>query len=116
MWAYRMVIWIERWPRIACRAGMSPVACRNRLAKAQVVAPEWHSGSAGDQGEPVGEARVTDAITVPEHIGCGGVPTNVPTAASLSGTTPGLEVFVLVNLTSRRWVDTCDHSSPQTSS
>jgi hypothetical protein len=37
-------------------------------------------------------------------------------AASLSGTTRGLEVFVLVSLTSRRWIDTCDQSSPQTSS
>ena len=44
------------------------------------------------------------------------MPTSVPMAVSLSGTTRGLEVLVLVSLTSRRWIDTCDHSSPHTSS
>lgn len=47
---------------------------------------------------------------------CRAVPVRVPRAASLSGTTLGLLVLVLVSLISRRWIDTCDHSKPQTSS
>jgi hypothetical protein len=34
MWAYLMVMAIVLWPRIACRAGILPVACRKALAKA----------------------------------------------------------------------------------
>jgi hypothetical protein len=37
-------------------------------------------------------------------------------AASLSGTIRGLEVLVLVSLTSRRRIDTSDRSGPRTSS
>ena len=40
----------------------------------------------------------------------------VPTATSLRGTMRELEILVLVNLSSRRGIDTCDHSNPQTSS
>ena len=47
---------------------------------------------------------------------CRGVPTGVPMAASLSGTIRGLEVLVLVSLTSRRRIDTSDRSRPRTSS
>ena len=43
---------------------------------------------------------------------CRGVPVSVPIAASLSGTTRRLKVLVLVSLTSRRWMDTCDRLKP----
>ena len=49
---------------------MSPVACMNRLAKAwQVVAPEWHSGPAGDLDKASGEGGMPLAVVVPEDVG-----------------------------------------------
>jgi hypothetical protein len=41
---------------------------------------------------------------------------SVPTATSLRGTIIGLEVLVLIKLTSRRGIETWDHSNPHTSS
>ena len=81
----------------------------------QIVAPERDTGFTGNPDNPVGEDRVALTVVVPEHEGdvmCRGV----PTATSLRGTMRGLEILVLVNLSSRRGIDTCDHSNPQTSS
>lgn len=58
--------------------------------------------------------RVVDAKGFTLDLVCRGVPVNVPTAVSLSGTTCGLEV--LVNLISRHGIEICDHSRPQTAS
>jgi hypothetical protein len=46
---------------------------------------------------------------------CRGVPTaSVLMAVPFSGTTRGLEVLVLIYLTFRRWIGTCDHSRRHT--
>jgi hypothetical protein len=62
----------------------------------------------GRSAKSSGKASVAVAGTVPEHVRRG----DVPRVSLLSGSTRGLEV--LVNPTSRRWIDICDHCSPQT--